>query len=386
MKWITTLTAAVALGSAMPSFADISYAQRVSIEAAGGMSLFASDAEILTQIAEDRSRTESRVQMKSRLARMFAGSGDTATIVRLDKQLIWDLDLDKKQYTQMSFAQAREQLEAAMKSMQDAQSSGGGSLPVSEEDCSWSEADLSVEHPRGTEKVADIKTKKHIVRMQQSCTDRDTGKTCDMTWMLEAWMAKKVPGEKEVQRFHQQYAQAMGLGDLEQQMHGPARSLLSMFGGNWGEVMEEFKEIRGYPMRTAMQMEIGGEQCTTASGQPIGLDDVWADASTAGYNAALDQAGAEAGSAVADAAGTSLGDSIGGAIGGAAVGAAASELIGGFTGMFRKSKPSEKPAEAQANTAGAPVTLFRITSEVTSWGEVTVPQDRFAEPAGWKKR
>ena len=41
------------------------------------------------------------------------------------------------------------------------------------------------------------------------------------------------------------------------------------------EVVAEVAKLEGFPMRTVMQMDIGGEQCTTASGQPITSDEAW---------------------------------------------------------------------------------------------------------------
>ena len=367
--------------------ADISYSEKITVEAAGGMSMFASEASVLTQISGDKSRTNSTTTMKSRLAGMMGGNGNSGSIVRLDKALTWNLLPDKKQYTETTFAQARAQMEEAMAAMSDARASAGSGtgLPVSEENCQWTEGDLEVEHPSGKEKVAGIKTSKHIVRLRQSCEDPKTHKTCDITWVMETWLAKKVPAEKEARKFQLDYAKAMGLDDVARQVQGPGRGLLSMFAGNWDDVVDKLGEMKGYPLRTVMQMGIGGEQCTTASGKPIAMDEVWADASTAAYNAALDQAGYEAGSAVGRAAGESLGSSVGGSIGGAAVGAAAGELIGGLTGMFKKKKTAEKPAETQANPAGQQVTAFRITTEVTDWSEITIPAARFEEPAGWTR-
>jgi hypothetical protein len=375
---------AVALLAAVPAVADLSYSQKITVEGAGSMSMFASEGKVITHIAQDKSRSESQMEMKSRLARMAAGSGNTGNIIRLDKALSWNLLLDKEQYSEMSFAEARAQMAKAMDAMEE---SGGSALPVSEEGCQWSDSELEVEKAGDKEKIAGIKTRKHVIRMRQSCTDPKSGKSCDMTWVMETWLAKKVPAEKEVRRFQEQYAKAMGLGDAAHQVQGPAQAILGMFGDNWEEVVDELDDIQGYPLRTVMQMGMGGEQCTTASGDPIAMDDIWADASTSAYNAALNQAGYEATSAAGRAVGESIGGSIAGSIGGAAVGAAAGELIGGFTGMFKKDKKETKPAEpAQPLSEGdRQVTLFRITTEVTDWSEVTIPQERFEIPAGWKK-
>jgi len=386
---INSLMAACLLLAVAPSvLSDISYAQRIQVEAAGGMSMFASEGDVLTQISGDKARSDSTMKMKSRLMSTFSGSGNTANIVRLDKALTWNLLPDKKQYSEMTFDAIRAQMEEARLAMQKSRTSGSGSgaaLPISAEGCEWTEGNLEVEHPGGTEKVAGIKTKKHIIRMRQSCTDPESGKTCDITWLMETWLAKKVPAEKEARKFREAYAKAMGLEGVMGQVEGPGQGLVAMFANNWDEVVDEFKKMKGYPLRTAMQMGIGGEQCTTASGQPIAMDKIWADASTAAYNSALDQAGYEAGSAMGRAAGESLGDSVAGSIGGAAVGAAAGELIGGLTSMFKKKKTVEPEPQPQVVAAGEQVTVFRIATEVTDWSEITIPPQRFDEPVDWKK-
>lgn len=381
---VSTLAAALLLAAIPVVQADISYTQRIVVEAAGGMSMFASEGEVLTQISGDKSRSDSQMTMKSKLMGMFAGSGETGNIVRLDKALTWNLLPEERQYSELTFAQAKAKLAEARKAMEQSQSGGTG-LPVSAEGCQWSEGELEVEHFKDKERVAGIKTKKHIISMEQSCTDPQTNKTCEITWLMETWLARDVPAEQEVLAFRDGYARAMGLDDVARQVEGPGQSLLAMFASNWEDVIDELEKMKGYPLRTVMQMSIGGEQCTTASGQPIALDEIWSEASTAAYNAAVDQAGSEAGTAVGEAAGESLGDSIAGSIGGAAVGAAAGKLIGGLTGMFKK---SEEPAAAPAAPASADqqVTAFRISTEVTHWSDASIPAERFEVPAGWTRR
>jgi len=379
-----SLGAALLLVAVPAALADISYTQHIQVDAAGGMSLFASEGDIQTQVSGDKSRSDSQVTMKSKLAGMFAGSGETGSIARLDKALTWQLFPADREYSELTFAQARAQLAEARQSMQKSQPGAG--LPVSAEGCQWTDQKLEVEHPAGEEDVAGIPTTRHIIRMRQTCTDPQAKTSCDITWLMETSLAEQVPGEQEVRNFRQGFAAAMGLDDLSRQVEGPARGLLAMFGSNWETVVKEFEKLKGYPLRTVMQMGIGGEQCTTASGQPIALDGIWADASTAAYNAAVDQTGSEAGYAVGEAAGEALGGSVAGSIGGAAVGAAAGKLIGGLTGMFHKSPTADAPAPKPSKTADSQITAFRISSEVTRWSDGDIPADRFEIPAGWSKR
>ena len=185
--------------SAQPAYPDISYDQHIKVEAAGGMSLLASEGDIVTLLSADKSRTESSITMKSKLAGMFAGSGKSGNIVRLDKSLTWTLLPDAQQYSEMTFAQVKAQMDQARQAMQDAQASGqtGGALPVSAAGCQWTEGEVHVEHPTGTEEIAGLATQQHIIRMQQSCTDPKTAKTCDITLQMETWLARNVPGEQD---------------------------------------------------------------------------------------------------------------------------------------------------------------------------------------------
>ena len=382
MRKYSRIIACVLLSATAQANADISYSQYMTVEVSGAMSLYASEGTVLTQIAGDKARIENNVQMKSRLARTFMGNSAAGSIVRLDKGLVWNLDTDKRQYTEQSFAELRAQRQKVMDSMEQSGQQGGG-LPITSDGCQWSESEVEFERPRGKETVAGLKASKNILKMHQSCRDPGTGNTCELSWIMETWMAKKVPAEKEARAFRQSWAEALGLGESMSGMEGPGAALVAMFSANWEELAAELEQVKGYPLRSLLKMEIGGEQCKTASGQAIAMDEMWGDASTAAYNAALDQTGSATGSAIGTATAESLGGGVGGSIGGAAIGAATGELIGGLTGMFKKKKPSE--SRPQTAVGDARVTVFTITSEVTDWSEITIPDERFEAPAGWKK-
>jgi hypothetical protein len=381
-SWVTGVTGLVWVLGAQ---ADISFTQSIKVDAGGGLAMLASEGTSTTEITGDKSRTETALEMKSQMMRMMAGDGRTGSIVRLDKDLIWNLDFNQSQYSEMTFEALREQQAQMMDAVSGQQ---GGALPVDAEGCEWGEPQMSVEHPGERDKFAGLRAEKHVLLLNQSCTDPETQRTCDMTWMLETWLADDVPGEREAVAFQRQLAAAMGVDELTGSIDGMAQGLVAMFGDNWGELGAELAELDGYPVRTVMQMGIGGEQCTTESGEPIATDSVWADASTAAYNAGLAQAQAEAGYAVGSAIGESIGDSIGGAIGGAAASAAARELISGFGSMFGRKKapePEPEPEPAKVNSIPEQITVFRIETELTAWAEKPIDAARFELPAGFSK-
>ncbi len=358
MKYTLPVVCTLAMGAAMPVSADISFSQKITVNGAGGMSMFNSEGNVLTQLARDKSRSESSMKMQSKFASMIAGSGRTTTITRLDKGLTWQLDMDKERYTEITFAETRKQLKDAQESLSKG---GGGQLPVSDEGCQWSEAKVEIEHAKGSEDIAGIKTKKHTIRMQQSCTDPQSGNTCDITWLMDTWLAKKVPGQKEALAFQRDYAKALGLDETLSQLGSPAQGLLGMYANNWDEVLEEFQKMKGYPMKMAMQMGMGGEQCKTPSGQPISMDETWADASTAIYDSALNS--------MTDSVTSSIGSTVASSLGGGKAGAAAGRLVKslGACSAASQSNPTRSP-RLSPNLRPAPSRPLRATSRLRCFG------------------
>lgn len=143
--------------------------------------------------------------------------------------------------------------------------------------------------------------------------------------------------------------------------------------------------MEGYPVKTVMSLEMGGENCTTGAGQPIALDDVWSQAAEIGKDAAVYSAAGQAGSAAGNAAASSVGNGIGGSIAGSAVGAASREVVGSLFNKLRKKKETPEPVAVTTPSASGSVTIFEITTELTGIDEKDVSDSLFVVPADWKK-
>ena len=132
--------------------------------------------------------------------------------------------------------------------------------------------------------------------------------------------------------------------------------LFSMYSQGWDEIEEQSGELQGYPVKTIMQLEIGGDECTTAEGEPISYENVFGDA-------------------MADAAGDAAAQGVGEAAGGAVGGAIAKGLFSAF-GKKKKAEPVAEPVTSS-------VRMFRFVSETTKIKTKTVPGDRFEIPTGF---
>ena len=377
--------------TASQAFGAVTMEQSILIEASGAMSMMASEGTVTTAISGSQSRTDNNVQPKSKMLKKFAKNMDNSTIISLDDDLMMSLFPSKQQYSELSLDEMKQQIEQGMDAMSGGENGNAtqGALPVSEGECEWSEPVLDVDHTGEKQKFAGVKAEQHIITASQTCTVPETGKSCKMTWNLEYWNAKRMPGHKEATAFQDDLARKLGGDDMLALAKANTRGLLAMFKKGWGDVLNETDDMKGYPAKTVMSMEIGGESCTTMSGQPIAMDDMWSNAADAGMNAAKSSAASHAGSAVANETADAVGNSVGGRIAGSAVGAASRELVSGMFKKFgkKKKKKNSEPVEAAApaNPAAGSVVLFKITSTLTAINEDTIPADRFKAPAGWKK-
>jgi hypothetical protein len=358
-------TAALVFGVFSTVDADITTVQRYDVDTAGGLSMFATNGEIITSIAGDKSRTDTKIKVKSRVMRTLSiGGSDSTDIVRLDRDLTWQLDPKRNEYTELTFEQMRAQMAQGMNALEQMQQnpdqpaaesspqSGMAGLPVSEQNCQWTEAEVSIEHTGLKDTLLGMEAEQHIISVNQTCTDPESGKACDMTWSIEQWLVPENPGGQEALDFWSAYAGKMGLEELMgEQTRGGMQALFAMYQDGWDDLMDEAENLEGYPVRSIMQMEIGGDECTNAQGQPVSAD--------------------------------VAGSGISGDIAGSAAGAFGKKMAKGLFGKFKK-KPAEN-APPEQNQPGGPVQLFRTVTEVTAINTEPVDPAQFEIPPDWTR-
>ncbi len=353
------------LGLTAVAYADVTIEQKFNVDAGGAMSMAAMHGTTVTAIATDKSRTDSDLEFKSGMMRTFAGGvGKTTTIVRLDEERVINVDYKKERYSETTFAAMRAQTEQALQQMEEMQDSqepgqpGGTALPVAEDNCEWSDATV-VTTLGVKEKIAGLKSQQSITTATQTCLDAETGKSCDLTWTLEQWLAPKAPGGDEALAFWQSYGEKLGLQELMGQEQMPSMmQLFSQYGRGWDEIEKQSGETQGYPVKTAMQLEIGGDECTMADGQQLSNQNVF-------------------GESLSDAAGGAAAQGVGSAAGGAVGGAIAKGLFSAFG-----KKKKEEPAAEELPVTGS-VRLFRFESETTKIKSKKVSDKKFEIPAGF---
>ena len=383
----------VALGAATTTAsADVVIEQTLDLDGAAGFSMLAMQGTSTTSLTADKSRVDSDMKFKSALVNRFAGKhGNTSQIVRLDKGFVYDLQHKDRKYTEMSFAEMRASMDKAMQQMEAAaeQQPQQQSLPVDADECQWSTPVVDARETGERATIAGVETRRAIVSLKQTCTDPKTQKACDMVWTVDQWLASQVPGESESKAFALNYAKQLGFDSASvQAMQGRMQQAFGQYKDSWTEAMRKASEFQGYPLKSALQMSMGGPQCTTESGTQVAADPMFADAVDAGIQAGASTAAGQAASVATQAAVEKAGGGVGGAIAGSAAGAFASKLGSSLITRFNKKK--EQPAAAPATTDGAAaapsmIRLFRMQTETTAIRTAAVPGSTFELPAEYRK-
>jgi hypothetical protein len=346
------------------ALADVTVENRIAVIGTGLMSAGNMSGTTKTTIAGERSRTDSDLQLQSRVVRMFAHGavGPSAEIVRLDQDKIDHLDLNKKQYTEQTFEEMRARLQKALDKSQDNQNQAGqdAQKPMDDSKCEWLDPKVDVRRSGEQATYGGFEAERLTITASQPCKDKETGAICEVALSLDEWLAPGFTANTEADKFHRAYAQKIGLdlttgrggfggGDINQR----AQSMFGRYQGIWSEVVAKTRDVKGYPVKTSFAFAFGGTQCKNASSQQQ-----------------------------QDSGGDSTPTTPGGLAG---------AMAGKLGSMFHKKKDAAPAAADPAAAAPAPalpdglIPLITMTSELVSVSTAAVGPELFEVPADFKK-
>jgi hypothetical protein len=329
---------------AMPATAAVRVVRTVDNEGMAGMG--ASKKQSITWIAGDKHREEMASEGKPSMLERMAGVGKPV-ITRLDKQVVWTLNVPKKRYEERPLVTPQ----AESTSSKDDSESSGDSKPE-KPTTRISKAEFKVT-PLGQKKtfgafVCDGYQLKALIEME----DLETKKKTEMRLVNTLWNAPETGVvaqlKKEETDYAKAYAKALGLTDSAQKdlatlgttiiaaMAGAGEKELS---GALAKMPAELKKIKGYPIHTRVEWYGSGNDREETE-------------------AAAESDGEEP-----------IPTSLSGALGGLAKGLA-------------KKKIEEKRAKPVENENGR--LMMAMSSEITAIS-TDVPGDVFEIPAGFKK-
>jgi len=355
------LTAVTLLGSILAfaagtAQADITIERTTSVDGVGAMAFANMSGSSKTSISGDKSRTDSDMQMQSKLVGFLARNalGPSADIVLLEQDKLYHLNMNKKEYTETTF----EQLRAQMQKMSDQMSAGDNKQQPSAVDqskCTWLPAKVDVNKSGQKAQFAGYDAQRVTVTAIQPCQDKETGAICEVALVLDQWTSADFAESSEARKFYAAYVSKMGIDmSNSQDVSERAKALFGQYKGLWTEVATKMQSVKGYPVKSSFTLGLGGAQCKDSNSQQSQTSQ--SDSTPQSSN---DLAGA---------------------------------VVGKLGGLFQKKKATADASAATApGTAGVAmppgdVALITVSSQVVSVSTNAVSADAFAVPAGFKKK
>jgi len=245
------LAVAVSLALAAPAFADVTLKEKTVSTGLAGFGNGTSERTIV--IAGDKSRSDEQFTYTGRF-KTLAGGGkpkSSADIVRLDRDLLWSLDLQKKQYTELTIAELRAMMEQGL-ARAEAREPGAG--PARDVEMTYK---VDVQRTGKKEKVNGFDAENVIVTITATPKDAASGESAgSYTLKMDQWLAAQVPGQSEVVAFYRKYAEKMG---FDPQVQNQFAGLMAQYGEAVKQAAERLKDLKGYPVRSTVTMTLGAE-------------------------------------------------------------------------------------------------------------------------------
>jgi len=384
-RQFTVLSGAALLSVAGIACADVTIEEKTSIE----LPIFKAHGNATENITADKKRRDYEFRCEGMMS-MLCGKAQTSEIVRLDKNLTYELEPAKKSYREQPFPteaerqELQKRLAEAMDKMKQCAAQQPVQPAVDPSKCQMSPATVDVKSLGADGQLLGHDVHRTAVNLTQSCTNKETGDVCDMQFGFDVWLTgDKVPGMEDRVAFDKAYLTKMGItGDSSAAMQKQVQQMLAPYAEQMKELQAKSGDLKGQALRTAFHVAYGGAHCAAASK---------AGAGGAGSSVGSGDLGQQTTAAVAQSAASVAAEKVAGE---GVVGSIASRTmssVGGklLSGMFAKKKKPEAEAASSGKTAEAAapamVTMVQFTTETTAIRTDAVAADRFEIPAGWKR-
>jgi hypothetical protein len=281
-------------------------------------------------------------------------------IIDLDAETITSVDMLKKQYTVITFAQMKQQIEAAAAKMKEQQQKAEPAAPQQQPSTTDVTFHIHVRNTGQTKEVSGLSSSESILTMNMDATDKSSGQTGSLAITNDLWLVPEIPGYDEVKEFYRRFAVKMGT--VFSSAVNPA--MLAQYQGaskGMADMAEEMSKLKGTPVLQVMRMGMttDGKPLPAASEAPLPPPPAGPAMPSAG-----DVAKQSASSAI-------------------------SSKLGGFgLGGFGKKKadppPAADPSPATAEAQPTSSVLMETNTQIGGFSH-TVSDASFAIPAGFKQ-
>jgi hypothetical protein len=363
MKEVIAAAAVLAFAT-FSARADVTTQESMALDLAGVVKMHGTTLDMTTS---DKQRSDSEFHCEGFMS-LLCGNAKTGDIVRLDKDLSWQLRPDKKTYIETAFptpeerAQAQQKLQETldkMKQCQQQQAKTPAQKQADTSDCDMSPPKVDMRQTQEHATIAGHDARKSSVKLSQTCTDRKTGDICEMVYGFDIWMTEdQLEGAGDRRAFAKAYMTKLGLDSDNPQIKGIAQQFMAAYAGTLKDMQSKAASLKGYPLRTTFRFIMGGDKCGKAKQSQSSDSDSGASAASGGLSGLAANAGGK--------------------------------LLGGL--FAKKNQPSANDpsqaaiaANASPNLPDGYIQIVAMTMETTAINTGSIPADQFELPAGWTR-
>ena len=368
--------------------ADVTIEQKTTLDVASFIRMHGASTESVTA---DKRREDTESHCEGMMS-IVCGNLHSGEIVRLDRDLTWHLEPDKKRYREQIFAtpeqlaQMRARMEANLEKMRSCPVSQQ-QQPIDKSKCEMSPPKIDVHKTGDKMSIAGHEAQRTLATLTETCTNKDTGDVCDTVVAVDVWLTQdKLPGSGDRLAFHSAYAKKLGLEDAQGAMRGEFAKYLAPYQAQIKQLTDKSSDLKGQPLKTSLRVLMGGQQCS-ATAKMKANDSSSADNSSGSANplANVTQAGKALGSSVGKLMGGLFAkkktDDSSAAASAAAPGEATPPVAAGSAPLGGSAAPAGQSADPFAQM----VQMAAYTMETVNISTGAIPADRFDIPADWKK-
>lgn len=197
----------------------------------------------------DKQATESTLRWTRGFMKTATGGKPTdgVNIVRLDKEVVWTLDPKKKTYTEMTFAQFKEQMKKGMEEAKQAEDEQEVADSAREDLYTWTTEDQSV----AESKTINGWVCKNAKFVATGVNKQDANDKVIIT--VDMWNSPDVPGKDEIMAFSERYVKALGL-DVTALTPG-LTSAAMLYQKQMQGAIEAAKKAPGEPVKSLIEIK-----------------------------------------------------------------------------------------------------------------------------------
>jgi hypothetical protein len=281
--------------------------------------------------------------------RMVRTNPRTTEIIDLDKKTITYVDLEKQQYSEVTFDQLRDAMARASERMKESKQKsgdGGNNANVS--------FNAKVQQTGATKQIDGREAKEATMTLSMDASSNDgSNAKGGLALASDLWLVESVPGYDEVRQFNTRLAQELavdlGAGGMTQMLASQPGATKAM-----ADLRKETAKMSGIPVLQVSRMGM------TTDGQPLTPPSADAPPPAAANDDSQKQSGLGA-----------LGKAIGGS------------SFGGF--RKHKSNDSEPDKQSSNNNNSSGGALLETRTEVGNFSDASVSTSSFDVPAGYKQ-